>query len=451
MWHNRLGHPNSHVLSTLLKSGSLGNKDFSVPFDCTTCKLGKSKVLPFPNNASRATHCFDIIHSDVWGISPVVSHACYKYFVTFIDDYSRFTWIYFLRSKVEVFSVFQRFFALLETQFSAHINILRSDSGGEYMSHEFQSFLQNQGIISQRSCPSTSQQNGVAKRKNCHLLDVILQQLWNSSSLVLCMKDVVKLILVLFMILPRHYILSLLSYLIVNPLDHLNPLTSMVFIHLYLYQLPCLLFAFHLFTHRLWNMNVGNKQSKKNCKHFKKITLGTLFLFLPRSNLLEEYGVDYEETFAPVAKMTTIQTILAIAASKSWPLHQMDVKNAFLHGDLKEEIYMKLPSGMTTSSLNNVCKLRRSLYGLKRAPRTWFEKFRITLLNPSFTQSQYDYSLFFHKSPTGIVLILVYVDDLIITRTDNGLITKLQAVLHATFRMKDLGQLTYFLGLEVHH
>nr|KYP68295.1 Retrovirus-related Pol polyprotein from transposon TNT 1-94 [Cajanus cajan] len=173
MWHNRLGHPNSHVLSTLLKSGSLGNKDFSVPFDCTTCKLGKSKVLPFPNNASRATHCFDIIHSDVWGISPVVSHACYKYFVTFIDDYSRFTWIYFLRSKVEVFSVFQRFFALLETQFSAHINILRSDSGGEYMSHEFQSFLQNQGIISQRSCPSTSQQNGVAKRKNCHLLDVV--------------------------------------------------------------------------------------------------------------------------------------------------------------------------------------------------------------------------------------------------------------------------------------
>ena len=71
--------------------------------------------------------------------------------------------------------------------------------------------------------------------------------------------------------------------------------------------------------------------------------------------------------------MTTIQTILAIAASKSWPLHQMDVKNVFLHGDLKEEIYMKLPSGMTTPSPDDVCKLRHSLYRLKQAPRAWFE------------------------------------------------------------------------------
>jgi hypothetical protein len=140
----------------------------------------------------------------------------------------------------------------------------------------------------------------------------------------------------------------------------------------------------------------------------------------------QEYGVDYEETFAPVAKMTTVRTILAIAASQSWPLHQMDVKNAFLHGDLQEEIYMKLPSGMTTSFPYDVCKLRRSLYGLKQAPRAWFEKFRNTLLSFHFTQSQYDSSLFFHMSVSGIVLLLVYVDDIIIIGTDCGLITKLQ-------------------------
>ncbi|XP_042956257.1 uncharacterized mitochondrial protein AtMg00810-like [Carya illinoinensis] len=117
----------------------------------------------------------------------------------------------------------------------------------------------------------------------------------------------------------------------------------------------------------------------------------------------QEYGVDYEETFALVAKMTTVRTILAIAASQSWQLHQMDVKNAFLHGDLQEEIYMKLPSSMTTSSSHD------------------------------------------------IFILLVYVDDIIITGTDCGLITKLQQLLHATFHMKDLSQLTYFLGLEVHH
>jgi hypothetical protein len=94
IWHRCLGHPNSDVLRTLINSGLLGNKAYSsldLSFDCTSCKLGKSKVLPFPCHAFRASHCFDIIHSDVWGIAPVVSHAHYKYFVIFIYEFSRFT------------------------------------------------------------------------------------------------------------------------------------------------------------------------------------------------------------------------------------------------------------------------------------------------------------------------------------------------------------------------
>jgi hypothetical protein len=79
----------------------------------------------------------------------------------------------------------------------------------------------------------------------------------------------------------------------------------------------------------------------------------------------QEYGVDYEETFAPVAKMTTVHIIIAIATSQGWPLHQMDVKNAFLHGDLKEDIYIVPPLGLLSSSTSAVCKLRRFLYGLK--------------------------------------------------------------------------------------
>jgi len=172
------------VLRTLFKSGLLGNKacsSLNLSFDCTSCKLGKSKVLPFPHHASRASQCFNIIHSDVWGIAHVVSHAHYKYFVTFIDDFSRFTWVYFLWAKAEVFSVFKRFLALLETQFSASIKILCSYSGGEYMSNEFQDLLQSKGIISQCSCPSTPQQNGVDERKNHHLLDMVRTLLLESS------------------------------------------------------------------------------------------------------------------------------------------------------------------------------------------------------------------------------------------------------------------------------
>jgi len=99
----------------------------------------------------------------------------------------------------------------------------------------------------------------------------------------------------------------------------------------------------------------------------------------------QEYGLDYDETFARIAKMTTVRTILALVASQSWPLHQMDVKNAFLYGDLKEDVYLKLPSGMSTSLSNDVCKLKRSLYGLKQALRVWFDKFQSTLLGFSFT------------------------------------------------------------------
>ena len=112
---------------------------------------------------------------------------------------------------------------------------------------------------------------------------------------------------------------------------------------------------------------------------------------------------------------------------------------------------MKLPFGMTTSSPHHVCKLRCSLYGLKQARRAWFEKFRSTLLSFSFIQSQYDSSLFLHTSTSGIFILLVYVDDIIITGTDCGVITKLLQLLDATLHMKDLSQLTYFLGLEVHY
>lgn len=92
VWHRRLGHPNTQILSHVLNSGLLGNKDrSSLSLECASCKLGKSKTLPFPLHASRASHCFDLIHSDVWGPSSVISHENFKYYVTFINDHSRFT------------------------------------------------------------------------------------------------------------------------------------------------------------------------------------------------------------------------------------------------------------------------------------------------------------------------------------------------------------------------
>jgi hypothetical protein len=138
---------------------------------------------------------------------------------------------------------------------------------------------------------------------------------------------------------------------------------------------------------------------------------------------------------------------LAIAAVRKWNLFQMDVKNAFLHGDLTEEVYMHPPPGY--HSPHKVCKLQKALYGLKQAPRAWFAKFSSTLTQFGFHSSPHDSALFTRRSNSGIVILLLYVDDMIITGDDKTGISALQQYLSQHFEMKDLGSLSYFLGLEV--
>ena len=134
----------------------------------------------------------------------------------------------------------------------------------------------------------------------------------------------------------------------------------------------------------------------------------------------QEYGIDYEETFAPVARLSSVRTLIAIYATRRWPLFQMDVKNAFLNGELSEEVYMKLPPGYSQPPgfPNRVCRLRRALYGLKQAPRAWFEKFSSTISQHGFSGSSYDTTLFLRRSDHGTTILLLYVDDMIIIGDD---------------------------------
>ena len=120
IWHKHLGHPNPVFLTHLINSNLLGNKDqFSshISLECATCKLDKSKSLSFPSHSTHAEKCFDLVHGDVWGISQFISHAHYKYFVTFINNYNKHTWIYFFSSKSKVFSIFQIYVAYIELNF----------------------------------------------------------------------------------------------------------------------------------------------------------------------------------------------------------------------------------------------------------------------------------------------------------------------------------------------
>ncbi|CAM8982916.1 unnamed protein product [Rhodiola kirilowii] len=149
--------------------------------------------------------------------------------------------------------------------------------------------------------------------------------------------------------------------------------------------------------------------------------------------------------------MTTIRIVLKIAALKQWPLYQMDVNNAFLHGTLDEEVFMSLPHGHSYQykGQKKVCKLKKSLYGLKQANRQWFSKFTESIESFGFKQSLHDYSLFTYDKDNVVLILLVYVDDVVLTGTSTTKIQQVKDFIHNTFKIKDPGFLKYFLGIEV--
>ena len=159
--------------------------------------------------------------------------------------------------------------------------------------------------------------------------------------------------------------------------------------------------------------------------------------------------MDYYETFALVAKLITVRCLLAIAAARSWSLHQLDVQNAFLHGELKEEVYILPPPGYSRQGENLVCRLNKSIYSLKQASRNWFFKLSTAIQKAGFQQSMADYSLFTQVRGDSFTAVLMYVDDMIITGNDISAIITLKAFLHEQFQIKDLGELKYFLGIKV--
>lgn len=190
------------------------------------------------------------------------------------------------------------------------------------------------------------------------------------------------------------------------------------------------------------------------CKWIFKIKLkvdGSIERYKARlvaKGFTQKYGIDYQETFSLIVKMATVRSNIAIAAHKNWKIYQLDINNAFLHGELHEEVYMKLPDGIP-NPLNLVCRLKKSIYGLKQASRVWFAKLHHELLIQGFKQSKNDYSLFLKKTGDHMTIAAVYVDDILLTGDNLSEINALKAHLHRVFSIKDLSYLNHFLGLEI--
>uniref|UniRef100_A0A2N9EN83 Integrase catalytic domain-containing protein n=1 Tax=Fagus sylvatica TaxID=28930 RepID=A0A2N9EN83_FAGSY len=614
-WHCRLGHPSSvnlkHLVPTLPTFSN---------FNCETCELSKHHRATFKlRTDDPCLHPFELVHSDIWGPARTTGLCDARYFVTFIDDHSRLTWVYVLKDRSQLFSVFQSFYAEISNQFNAKLLAFRTDNAREYLDSAFQQFLESRGIIHQTSCVRTPQQNGIAERKNGPILaiaralmlqmnvpklfwaDAVLTAVYllnRVPSRILKVPIVTNLILVLISAsfsvilvlqkgyrcyspsLRKHFVSadvtffedipyyspqgrqlqeSMLSAPVIpthvpiapptSPISIVPPVPpiSQVYVHRrnqdvpLVPPLPPVEFSLPLppsaspsadspppqSTSDL-DLPIAIRKGKRTCTEhpisncvsfdhlspsFKAFSLSLSSLVVPKSyrealshpgwrKAMEEemhalelnhtwdlipkpagtsivgcrwvftvkqnpdgtvdrlktrlvakgftqtYGLDYIETFSPVAKLNSIRIIISLAANLDWPLHQLDVKNAFLHGDLTETVYMTQPPGFESKG-ECVCHLKKSIYGLKQSPRAWFDKFSKAVVSHGMTRSQADHSVFFKKTRTGIVILVVYVDDIVITGSDKEGIQILINHLSSSFLTKDLGKLRYFLGIEV--
>ncbi|TXG52359.1 hypothetical protein EZV62_021528 [Acer yangbiense] len=169
-WHRSLSHPSSKVLSQVLNNCNEKiklNSDFTF---CDAYQYGKSHLLPYQVSNSHASNILDLVHTDLWGLAPIQSTSGYRYYMHFLNDHNRFTLIFPLKLKSEVFGVFLQFKTLVENQFERKIKCLQSDMGGEYMS--FSEFVKNHGVEFRHLCPHTLAQNGRAERKHRHITEI---------------------------------------------------------------------------------------------------------------------------------------------------------------------------------------------------------------------------------------------------------------------------------------
>jgi hypothetical protein len=163
-------------------------------------------------------------------------------------------------------------------------------------------------------------------------------------------------------------------------------------------------------------------------------------------------GVDYDETFSPLVKPAMVCTVLSLVVSRSWLVHQLDVKNAFLHGTLSETVYCSQPIGFVYhAQLNRVCLLNKFLYGLKQTPRAWYSRFATYITSFRFVEVKSDTSLFVFRCSSDTVYLLLYVDDIILTTSSATLLQQTIFALKQEFTMKDLGLLHHFLGVSILH
>ena len=592
LWHQRLGHTTRLKELKDLVNGVNFSAEKEIPF-CEGCVEGKLARKPFkPIGGIRSKRKMQLIHSDVCGPMQTESISGAKYFVTFIDDYTRCCKVYFMKQKNEVLSKFKEFERTFSNESGLSVTRLRTDNGGEYTSKEFQEYLKSQGIHHEMTVPHSPQQNGVAERKNRTLVEAARSMLSHAKLPKMFWAEAVATAAYIQNRLPTAVLKEETPYerwCGKKPdMSHMKVFGCIAYAHIpdeerrkldkKAVKLRFVGYANNAKGYRMYDeekrrilirrdvifdeSNFSWKQEMKEtcseneitiktdesetqhevtadstvrtsgrirhaprrfgydefadivtvdhyanmCRVTEPITLKEALVSpnakewqeaadLEYESLLENetwdlvdlprerkavgsrwvfrvkhhsdgrverykcrlvakgysqlYGADYDETFSPVVRFSSIRTLLSFAIQNNLHVHQMDVVTAFLNGHLEEEIYMEQPEGYIKPGQEHlVCKLKKSIYGLKQSPRCWSKAFTEFMMEIGFKQSTSDPCVFV-RSRKELEILAVYVDDLILITESTESMNELKVALKERYKMKDMGELSYILGISV--
>ncbi|KAE8677858.1 cytochrome P450 71A9-like [Hibiscus syriacus] len=517
LWHQKLGHMSEQGMKVFMEQKLLpGLTKVSLPL-CEHCITSKQHRLKFNTSNSRGKSVLELVHSDVWQ-APVTSLGGAKYFVSFIDDYSRRCWVHPIKKKSDVFSTFKNFKARVELDSGNKIKCFRIDNGGEYTSEEFDDFSPSTTI--ELKTPMEMWTGKPVDYSNLHVFGSIVKgyRLWDPTACkVIISRDVIFVEDKLQRkedddnaeksettqihvekefeegdsseAEPAHdeqepesseapttrqsdrvrrrpnwhsdYVIEdNIAYCLLT--EDGEPSTYQEAINssdasLWMMAMQEEIEAFH--KNNTWDLvplpqgrkPIGNKwvfKIKRNCDDQVERYRARLVV----NGYAQKEGIDFNEIFSPVVRLTTVRVVLAMCATLDLHLEQLDVKIAFLHGNLEEEIYMLQPEGFEEKEKKNlVCRLNKSLYGLKQAPRCWYKRFDSFIMCLGYNRLNADPCAYFKRSDDNdFVILLLYVDDMLVAGPNKDHIEELKAQLAREFEMKDLGSANKILGMQIH-
>uniref|UniRef100_A0A2N9FGL6 CCHC-type domain-containing protein n=1 Tax=Fagus sylvatica TaxID=28930 RepID=A0A2N9FGL6_FAGSY len=560
LWHMRLGHMSERGMRELHKRNLLtGIKSCKLDF-CKYCIMGKQCRVRFKTATHKTKGILDYVHSDIWGPVRTPSKGGAQYFMSFIDDYSRKAWVYFLKNKSEAFAKFKIWKAEVENQTGRKIKCLRTDNGTEYRDGDFLKFCEEHGIKRHFTVRKTPQQNGVAERLNRTITETARCLRLNAELPKIFWAEAVDMACYIINRSPRvaldgkvaeevwtgqevdysfMRIFGCPAYVHISGEDRSkldpkskkciflgfkkgvkgyklwDPVAQKVVISRdVVFDEKSMTKAFKeeksqaaesiMIKNRIAPDQIGLNASSEDPSTFQeaiessekdkwmeamveeneslsknktweltelpkgKKPIGCKWVFKKKEAVSEKegerfkarlvakgysqrHGIDYDEVFSPVVRHTSIRAVLALVADQDLELEQLDVKTAFLHGNLEEEIFMEQPEGFKQPSTENlVCRLKKSLYGLKQSPRQWYKRFDSYMIQIGYTRCEYDCCVYVRILEDGsYIFLLLYVDDMLIAAKSMCEVNRLKSLLHKEFEMKDLGAAKKILGMEI--